>query len=334
MNTRALAAFLALLVISFPAGAEVNGYLSFDFSRGQRLSRSPHGTFENVEAGIILFAGPANRFSALVEGSLRGETPLVEQAWLGYEASRLFNFRIGLFPVPFGRYNSINRPYLTALVQPPLTIEHLFPRRWKDIGLQVEGGLTGFFYSAYIGNGLAEDETWPRGQRFADTNADKGKGFRVGLTLGSNVEAAYSGYWSRYDEDGKRMLRLQAVDAAWRTADFEVLVERDWVAADNPDGFAEGKGAGYLVLVSIFFGGLKPYASFQSLDIDDSYHGPGFVPGTNPGSGISADRSRWAAGIVFIPRPDILLKLEYDWNREGEGRIRDDLLSIQAAARF
>jgi hypothetical protein len=78
----------------------------------------------------------------------------------------------------------------------------------------------------------------------------------------------------------------------------------------------------------------RPFACYQEAVYEDRYHGPGFLKDISAGQGISLSKKRWAAGVVYFPAPNIVFKLEYDWNKEtGTGR-KDNVLVIQAALNF
>jgi hypothetical protein len=331
-------ALLLCLWIGLPAhAADVNlsGYLSFDYSKGLAESAFPKGRIGGLEGGLTA-AGLLNpRFNYALELSFRPEGNVsLEQAWVEYAASSTFALRFGLIPVPFGRFNLINRPHLSTLVRAPLNAADLVPRRWREIGLEASGEIAGFYYAFYIGNGLREAGSLAEGQQLTDNNSDKGRGFRVGAALSESISVGYSRYWGRYDIQDSRDLRMQAVDAAWTTQGFQLVYERIWTDMENPEGYEKGRGSGDYIIGAFVFSQFRPFVSFQRLEVEDPFHGP-WLGGSDPAPiGIFRTNSRWAAGLIFQPAESLFLKAEYDWNREEREERRDDLLTIQIALRF
>ena len=335
MKYKLLIWLLGLICTFSPLSGETGGYLSFEYRTEWGQGNAQKGFFGNSEAGII-FAGPlSGRFEYAVEVSLKQEDRFrIEQAWVRYLASQAFILKIGVYPVPFGWYNEANRPQTTVLVNSPLPVFHLFPTRWRDVGVQVEGKISGISYSLYLGNGLTEAENLSLVPSFRENNGDKGKGGRIGLELSESINFSYSRYWGKYDGAGERDIRLEAFDvrAALLGIDFEF--ERIWGKQENPEGFSSGEWIGYFILASFEIDRFRPYASYQEVDYRDDYHGPGFILDVSSGSGIIVDRSRWAAGLVYNLTETFLIKLEYDWNREKDFEISNDMWVLQAALNF
>ena len=337
MKTTLTALILFLWIGFFAHAADVNvaGYLSFDYSKGLEESLFPKGRIGGLEGGLMAAGSLSPRFEYALELSFRPEMNVsLEQAWVGYTASRSFSLRAGLIPVPFGRFNLINRPYASTLVLPPLNAAALAPQRWREIGLEASGEISGFTYAFYIGNGLREAGSLAEGQQFTDNNIDKGLGFRVGAALSESISLGYSKYWGRYDNENKRELRMQALDAVWTTQGFRLAYERIWTDMENPEGYEAGKGSGDYIIAALVLSQFEPFVSFQRLEVEDPFHGPWFGGAGLAGMGISRTNSRWAAGLIFQPAAGLFLKAEYDWNREEEEERKDDLLTVQVALRF
>ena len=333
-----LTALSLFFLIGFSAhAADVNlaGYLFFDYSKGQEESSFHKGRIGGLEGGLMAAGSLISRFDYALELSFRPDMNVsLEQAWVGYTASRSFSLRAGLIPVPFGRFNLINRPYMSTLVQPPLNAANLIPHRWREIGLEASGEVAGFTYAVYIGNGLREAGSLAEGQQFTDNNTDKGRGFRLGAALSESISVGYSRYWGRYDSQDSRELRMQALDAVWTTQGFKLAYERIWTDMENPEGYEAGRGSGYSVIGVMVISQFEPFVSFQKLAVEDPFHGPWFSGSGPAGKGISRTNSRWAAGLIFLPEAGLFLKAEYDWNREEGEEKRDDLLTVQVALRF
>jgi len=326
--------FVLLIVVTYSFG-DITGYLSSSFIKSQEKGEYYKGAFTNPLFGL--------RFSGDVSPSINYEAEFrivdvthfeIDQAWLGLGSAQSFQLKLGLYLVPFGRYNQINRPHQTFLINPPLHVEFCYPHRWRDIGVLIEGKFSGIFYSGYLGNGLKEGLDLRDGQQFEDNNKDKGKGGRFGFSLGQGVEVAYSIHNSKYDDKDSRNLTLHGVDLTWITQDWQVFGEYILGKIDNPEDFIQGEAEGYFVEVSINFGSFIPFASYQKLKYTDPYHGPAFSGEMEPGEGIFVDRSRWALGLMYIPVQSVFFKLEYDFNREEGEEKKDDLWAIQVALSF
>lgn len=324
---------LFLVVFAALAQGETHGYLSFEYAQGQEQSEFTHGTFQNPLLGFIYSGDITPRLSFVSEARFRHESRLeIEQAYLDVKASESFTFQLGLYLVPFGQYNLSNRPHQTMLVKAPLHVESLFPSSWRDIGILVEGRWGGIFYSAYLGNGLTEGSSLSDGQQFADNNKDKGKGVRAGVLLGRGLEAAFSYYSGKYDQENERDLILKGVDLSWMSRGFQILSEYSRADLENPSPFSKGKAEGYFVQVSFDINGIRPVGSYQKLIYRDPFHGEGFTD--SGGLGIDQEKSRWTMGLVYFASPNVLFKVEYELNREKEGEINNNVLFFQMALHF
>lgn len=327
--------FLLVLVVLVPRlYGEINGYLSFDFVKGQTDSFASKGTFQNALLGLILTGNMTPKVGYLAEARFKDETRLeMEQAYLGIRPSQTFSLKLGLYLVPFGRYNTSNRPHQTVLVKAPLLIENLYPQNWRDIGLLVEGKWRGLFYSGYLGNGITEGPNLSAGQQFKDNNKDKGKGGRIGLSLSQGLEGGFSYYIGRYDEDNERNLILKGGDLSWTAEGLYILAEYAQADINNPAGFSKGKVEGYFIQISFDMGPVRPAGSYQKLTYRDGFHGQEFRQDLG-GEGIDEDKSRWTIGLVYFAMANVIFKLEYEWNREKNTEIKDNIFLFQLALNF
>jgi hypothetical protein len=326
--------FLLVLFTLFSSlHAKITGYLSLDYTKGQREFALSHGTFQNSQAGLLFSGDVTPTLSYLTEIRFNAESEVeLEQAWISLGSSEAFNLKLGLYLVPFGRYNPFNRPHQTMLIHSPLNVEKVYPLFWRDIGIQVQGRWRGFFYSAYLGNGLSEDEELSRGQQFKDNNRDKGKGGRVGLALSQRFEIAYSYYNGKYDAANERGLTLQGADLFWIEEGYQIYAEYTRARLEIPDG--TGKVDGFFVQAIMDMGRLRPVACYQLLDYEDGFHGLGFLSPDIPGAGISEKKRRWALGFMYQASENLVLKFEYDFNSEKDADLKDDSFSVQAALSF
>ncbi len=333
-----LAAILCILPFLFSvaqAQTKTNGYLSFEYARGQEEGGLFGGTFQNPQLGVFLSGELTPKLDYTSEIRFRGESQIeIEQAYLRMKPSDSFSLKLGLYLVPFGKYNTLNRPHQTMLIESPLSVENLFPSSWRDLGVVIEGKLSGLFYSAYLGNGLAESKNISSAQQFKDNNKDKSKGLRIGLNLGRGLEAAFSYCRGKYDEENERDLILEGIDLSWVSEGVQILSEYARVKLENPPDVDRGEAKGFFIQFSFDIGDLRPVGSYQWLDYEDIFHGEDFVSAESGGRGIFEQRSRWTIGMVYFASPNAIFKVEYEFNREKEVEVKDNLLLLQVAINF
>lgn len=335
MKLKGLIFILPLFFLITLADGETNGYLSFEFVKGQSESSLSRGTFQNVQLGLIFSGGITNKINYNSEIRFKYQTTIeIEQAYVRMKPSDSFSLSLGLYLVPFGRYNCSNRPHQTMLVKPPLSVENLYPSSWRDIGVLIEGNWRGFFYSAYLGNGLAESKYLRTGQQFQDNNKNKGKGGRVGLSLSRGFEVAFSYYKGKYDNENERNLSLKGVDLSWVTEGFQIVSEYSKADLENPPNLDKGKAEGYFVQLSFKIEALQPVLSYQRFKYEDIFHGQDYVSLEHGGEGISEEKSRWTLGIIYFASTNVLFKAEYEFNKEKKIELRNNLLLLQMALSF
>lgn len=334
MKARIFSLFLVFSLLLAPVQGRTSGYLSFEYVKGQEETDVSHGSFQNPQGGLIFSENIAAKIDYVFEIRLKRENRVeIEQAGVGFNISNSINLKLGLYIVPFGKYNQSNRPHQTMLINEPLNVEKMFPSSWRDIGILAEGRVRSFFYSVYLGNGLSEKEDLRGSQQFMDNNTDKGKGGRAGLALSESLEVAYSYYRGKYDDGNQRDIVLQGVDLIWSYEGFQILSEYSRAKLENPENFLDGKVEGYFAQVSFSLDGLSPVVSYQRVKYEDPFHGVGFIS-PDGGEGILEEKSRWALGLVYLVSRNVFLKLEYDLNREKGLELKDNSLRIQVALSF
>jgi hypothetical protein len=327
--------FLAAFFFATPVLSQISGYVSGNFFKSEQDGNYHKGTFKNPLFGLIFSGDISAGFAYGAEFRIMDISRVeIDQAWVGITPSEAFRLQGGLYLVPFGIYNRINRPHQTALINSPLHVEFCYPLRWRDVGVMVDGIIGGLVYQGYLGNGLKEGVSLQDGQQFEDNNKDKGKGGRIGWRFSQGFELAYSIHSGKYDDENSRNLTLHGADVNWMTEDWQILGEYTKAIIKNPAEFENGEAEAYFFQVAIFMGVFQPFASYQKLKYEDPYHGPGFSLGEGPGEGISMDRNRWALGVVYIPAPNIYVSFEYDFNREKPLNLKNDLWALQVAVNF
>jgi hypothetical protein len=335
MRLKILYTCLFCLILVFPAAGETTGYLSFEYTKGQLQSDVDKGTFQNSQLGLIFFGELGPRVIYQAELLFHGDATVdIDQAWIGLAASDAFRLKLGLFLIPFGQYNMFNRPYQTFLVNPPLSVDFLYPRKWKDIGLQVEGQISSFLYSIYLTNGLSETEDLRSSYQWKDNNANQSTGFRVSFMPDQGFEVGYSYYQGEYDDQNSRSLKMRNIDVRGSLAGLLIKAEYTLARAENPEIFDEGRGEGYYIQASFVWDNFRPVVSYQRLDYTDEFHGSGFLSPEQYGDGISIEKKRWTMGLVYLPSQNVLIKIEYSLNQETESEIKDNVFSAQVALSF
>ncbi len=331
----ALSALLVLLTAAAPGQIRLNGYFSSDYTQALGKSSGRWSSFGNPAAGLIVSGEWTPQFNYVLEMRTGADwKPEIEQAWAGWNYSEAFRVRLGLFLVPFGRTNEANRPYQTLLVAYPYPYGEAFPASWREIGAMVEGRTGIFRFAAYIGNGLAEADTPAHGQQFSDNNKNKAYGLRAGLSLSQELEIGGSYYRGRQDAGDARSLVLYGADAAWVTKNVRCTAEYTRADIDNPASFARGRADGWNVQLGLNFGQFTPLVAYAKSKTSDPFHGLGWTAGGAAGAGILANHDRWALGASYALYANILLKLEYDIQKDTLLGRKDNVLRVQAAVHF
>ncbi len=334
MNKRFICIIFFLFVSLQVVQGETNGYLSFDYSKNLKNAEKKPDSFQNIQLGLIFSGSPSPNIGYLAELRLSDKKVEAEQAWVRFFSSESFRLKLGLYLVPFGKYNAFGRPHETFLIHTPLNVAHSFPSSWRDIGILIEGRIGSLLYEVFAGNGLSEGKSLNEGQQFSDNNKNKGIGGRFSWFLSQSFEVAYSHYRGKADADNKRKTVLRCVDMTWSTVDFKVLGEYTWGDIENPNGFSKGQSEGFFIQASLTLQKIHPVVSYQRLNYSDPFHGQGFLNPLVQGSGIQFNLNRWAFGIVFMPYTNVLIKLEYDLNKDKSIDQNKTALTFQAALSF
>lgn len=337
MNVRPLFVplLLALLAVPLRPQLRLSGYLSAQYEKGGSESGVSGGTFGAARAGLLLSGQAETIFDYGLEIRFRSESRLeLEEAWVGVNPSEAFHLKLGLYLVPFGAFNTANRPQQTIFITPPLALEQAYPASWRDIGVVAEGNLSVLRYAAYVGNGLSEQAFLKDAQQFQDNNRGKSFGGRAGVFLGRNMEIGLSYYRGAYDDAGERNLELRGLDATWDSHAFRLMYEYVDAAIENPPAYSPGSEKGHFGLLALRIGDFSPFVSYQTLEYEDPFHGPGFGVPPDPGEGTSSHLSRWAFGLSYGAAAGLNLKLEYDLNREKGTPLDNNRLIVQTVIQF
>jgi len=334
---RAVFLFVSAFLLASNQWAQVqtNGYFAYDYINDQVDKGIIKGTFANPRLGFTLSGAITQNSNFICEALFKeGEAVEIKQAWVSLGFSNYFIPKLGLYMVPFGKYNEENRPYQTVLINFPLTSQYLYPRDWRDLGLLIEGNVRGFNYSVYTGNGLKETDTLHKGIQFYDNNASKSIGGKIGLFVDQGFEVSYSHFRGKYDDEEERSLVYHGANIDWQAESFRILAEYIKTMIENPSDYDQGEAEGYFVQLSIRLGNIIPVGSFQKVKYYDSFHGNGYFSPLEPGKGIDLERKRWALALVYQVLENVMIKVEYDFNTNIKEEINQNALLAQLALDF
>lgn len=314
---------------------KISGYISAEYINSQEEGIYPEGTFQTPQLGLMLSGLLVGNVGYMAEAVLQQDAQVeLNQALLAIGFSPTIAVNLGLYLVPFGRYNEISRPHETFLIQRPLSVDSLYPLYWRDIGVQAEGSVLGLLYSIYLGNGLSDGERLDGGQQFRDNNSNKAFGGRFAWDIDAKFQVGYSYYNGKYDDDSSLKRIFHGFDASWVSGSFQILGEYTWADVENPEGYDKGKGRGYFVLLTFDFMDAWPVVSYQKLDYQDPFRGPEYEGPDTPGDGISEKKERWSLGLVYVVSQVAFFKFEYQINKEEGLSKKDNVYLFQIALSF
>ncbi len=336
LKKAAFAAAVILLAAPLCLKSEIKpgGYFSFSCLKGQSQSGLSHGSFQDLGGGIFFMGQVTKEFDVAFEVRFGIDSKVeLQQALISYKLGPDSSIKLGLFLVPFGKYNESSRPFQTLLVRAPMNIAGAYPEGWRDIGVCIGGKWSMLNYAFYAGNGLGEKDGIAAGELYKDINKDKGKGGRVGLSLGQGIEAGISYYSGKFDAENSRKLTIKGADLTYVTQGYEIRGEYTKAAWNNGDGLADGRSEGFHILSSMDFGNIRPIVCYQRWDAGESSLGYRLLP-QEDGPDIPGKRTRWAFALRYAIGPTFALKIEYDRNLEKSQSLKNDVLQIQAALSF
>ncbi|HOT69676.1 MAG TPA: hypothetical protein PLW30_08400 [Candidatus Saccharicenans sp.] len=327
-----LALFL-LLAVRLPAQVKFNGYLSFEYLKSQKDGFYPAGTFSNLNGGAVVSGVLSGPLSFAAEALFNQNDKFsLHQAYVNLQASNLFSFKIGLFEVPFGRFNRYARPAENETVYRPLPF-HFFPYRWSDLGLSWEGNYSFIYYSVYAVNGVSADENGYLEAPAKDINKNKGVGGRLAFRLGEGFEAGGSFYSGKYDETNSKNIRFEGFDLIWVTIGWEVKGEYVRTEVKHPFLNQTLDFDGYYFTLVMFFNRFKPYFSYQYSMLPDSRLDDEHALPFNVLIESMVKKDRKAIGFKWDFLDNFYAKFEFDWNKEKsldkESQLKDNGYSIQ-----
>lgn len=180
-------------------------------------------------------------FNSELEFEFAGKETEVEQAYLEYRFNPKFNIRGGVLVPPLGRFNTFHDANLQDISNRPLVSTFVIPSTYKDAGIGILGEFNigsraKLTYEGYVVNGLRSDEggefTREAGlfeskgnNRFFDNNPQKSFVGRLGFSPFLGLEAGFSGYRGKHDNQGQYDLSIFAIDYKFTKGNFQVQGE-------------------------------------------------------------------------------------------------------------
>lgn len=313
------------------------------------------------EEGILRLSSMAFRFRSTLHDniSIHGEIAVakedkveVHHAYGMLSLTSAANLKLGVLPVPLGRYNPTSDPPAQALGSIPLLNQYLVPAIWSEPGIAVFGqydaGLATLAYEIMASSGLGEDGFNTRvGNQDArqgiwgDNNDDVQWSGRVNLIprLGLEVlafEVGLSSVIGQYDDDANDEYRAFAWEWFFRLAPFTLLGDQDrleisgeyvwfWAERDQailqkyPDTAARMSGF-YLQVYYKFFP--EAWRNTWFLFTDESSFGIACrydridLDGSKSGATRLDEQTSYTLGFHFRPITQTVLRVEYSWIRE------------------
>lgn len=329
-----------LLAMFFLAGASLaaqvkpGGYFSFEYLKSQEEGLYQKGTFASFNGGLAVSGLIYGQLNFVAEGRLAYQQDFsLAQAYLNFLGSQLISLKMGLFEIPFGRFNRTARPHENPTAFRPLVF-HFFPYRWNDLGVCLEGNFAIFYYSAYVINGLSADSQGYLETKFKDVNKDKGLGGRLGLRFGQGFETGGSIYNGKYDPDGTKDVQFKGIDLLWVTPEWEVRGEYIQASYDHPFLNKKIEFEGYYLTVSMLFRNYRLYYSYQKSDLPEYLIDDHQAPPLNIFLESMIKKTRSAVGLKMDVASNFFAKLEYDWNKEQGTKLKDNILLVQVGFAF
>lgn len=316
-------------------------YENFD-SRTQRGSSANKGSqLDFLRA--VLYAGYSFNdkfvFNSEIELEHANEIS-VEFAYVDYRAHPSLNFRGGLLLVPMGLINEFHEPNVFLGARRTEVESQLIPTTWRENGFGIFGSAGMFSYRAYLVNGLDAGRFASDGLRGGRQKGSRSKAAdfafvgRLDVTPTPGVFFGGSLYRGGSDQDqftvdGRKLDVMTTIgelhgQAQVRGFDIRGLYARavlDDVARLNAarkltgnTGIGERMQGGYVQigynLLSQFKEEMRitPYYRFEKLNTQDGV-APGFQ--ADP----ARDRRFHTFGFEFRPVYNIVVKTDYQWNR-------------------
>lgn len=283
---------------------------------------------------------------AVLNGGTNDGELKIEQAYLDYKIEDWMILRSGVVIIPVGRLNVLHDSDFRDTTARPLFTEFIVPTTWMETGAGFYGTIYPdemweIYYESYITQGLRDGFSDGRGLKDArnslasDNNNSKAFSTRVGLSPFIGLDFGLGGYWSAYDDAGKKNLGLLVGDFNWSQGAFEILGEGGFAAFD-PATKVDSEGNKSTLLGPMWGYYIEAHYHLFPEFFRNSFLGKGFE---NPVFTLfgrisqvdtdlqnlnANDRIRLTLGLNYRPTTNTVFKLEYQWNIESEAIFSHD----------
>ncbi len=322
-------------ISSLWASSDLGGYLSLGFTNSSPYGERLH-TFYIPGLIIEKWGNIAPSVDFLIGGEYecdRETFPLL-RAWFGYRLLTHHRVRFGVFYIPFGSYNQLHNPLFDRLIDPPMVLYEIVPTPWTDMGVVINGEIPWnslyLTYTTYMVNGLGEGRRIRESREFLDNNREKANGGRIGILSPKGLDMGASWYFGTRDRDDRLRIGMLGFDGTLSLFNLESRGEFVSALIDFPCNSIEAlkTALGSTPLISNLIREYKPpqrgWAYGYYLELSYNYKEK-IIPVVRYGSIIYQDEfhnidmknSRISLGFGYHPLPPILIKIEYDFNKDG-----------------
>lgn len=290
-------------------------------------------------------------YGGLINAGTRDGELKIEQAWVDYTLVPGHYLRGGIVLVPFGVINIKHDSDIRDSTQRPLFASVIVPSTWMDTGFGAHGSFEVgedwvFRYEGYLLNGLNGSATAniadgngvrsARASMKADNNNDKALAVRLAVSPSLAWEVGTSFYSGKYDNDAQKNLSMIGADAFWSGGPVEVLGEIASVKVEATSGMPTDM-SGYYVEGRYHF-----FPDFlKGTFLADGFAHPTFTAytrygqvDTNTAVQNKHDRTQFTIGMNYRPIETVVVKMEYEINKEATSEISNNGLIGSVAIGF
>jgi len=278
---------------------------------------------------------------AVAGESQNGEVE-IEQAYIEFDVADHHALTAGLQLVPIGIMNETHEPPTFYGVERNSVETNIIPTTWWEAGVGAHGELGGGFgYKAFLHSGLSVPTTGGNAFRVRNgrqkvSQADAEKGAVTGQLTWSGMPGIKLGVTAHYQDD-----LTQGVSPTSATL-FEAHADTEFSAGPGKIGFralaarwdldsaaAEAIGRdvqeGWYVEPSykfpVWYGDLGFFARYAEWD-------------NSAGNSADSQFSQTQIGLNYWPVPDVVLKLDYQFDDAPTGSNEDDRLNLGIGYQF
>lgn len=312
---------------------EFHGFLNFEAYSFGKDNEHPIPSFDlhQLYMASKIRVGDTTTLFAEVEYE-HGGTVRIDRAFVDWRPATWLTLRAGRFYVPFSYERTHYWAPVRMLTSRPLSVDVPF-HEWADTGVHAQGRVKWLGFDLAIVNGpFALTENGLPITDVRDHNSNKTVIGRLNFYPVEQLEGGVAYAAGAYDKDSKLKYRMVELDARLRLAHFEVWTEVDRRFADDEPCSAAtsvecdplftsepGNRLGYYVLLAYTFEPkvtgmyyLRPVFRYDTLE-------------SNPGTARVSGTRRFTAGLNWSPRPNLIVRAEYQKSIEfGRPELDND----------